>query len=91
MTLALAPGSNSGTEDVIGVAFDIQDDAVAGLEITDIQIATDNGTLSSFSASYVIGADLVADNGALDPGFNTSGGGSDEPYDVGVILDTRHF
>ncbi len=85
VTLALAPGSNSGTEDVIGVAFDIQDDAVAGLEITDIQTATDNGTLSSFSASYVIGADLVADNGALDPGFNTSGGGSDEPYDVGVM------
>ena len=86
VTLTLAPGSNSGTEDLIGVAFDIQDDAVAGLEITDIQTATDNGALSTFSASYVIGADLVADNGALDPGFSTSGGGSDEPYDVGVMV-----
>ena len=86
VTLTLADASNSGTEDVIGVAFDIQDDAVAGLEITDIQTATDNGALSTFSASYVIGADLVADNGALDPGFSTSGGGSDEPYDIGVMV-----
>jgi len=85
VTLTLADGSNSGTEDVIGVAFDIQDDAVAGLEITDIQTATDNGTLSNFDASYVIGADMVADNGALDPGFSTSGGGSDKPYDAGVM------
>jgi len=85
VTLTLVDGSNSGTEDVIGVAFDIQDNAVAGLEITDIQTATDNGTLSTFSASYVIGANMVAGNGALDPGFNTSGGGSDAPYDVGVM------
>jgi hypothetical protein len=85
VTLTLAEGSNSGTDDVIGVAFDIQDDAVAGLEITDIQTATSNGTLSDYSASYVIGAEMVAGNGALDPGFNTSGGGSGAPYDVGVM------
>ncbi|MHA1528641.1 MAG: hypothetical protein ACTSVG_06450 [Alphaproteobacteria bacterium] len=86
VTLTLTDGSNSGIEDVIGVAFDIQDNAVAGLEITDIQTATDNGTLSSYSASYVIGADMVAGNGALDPGFNTSGSGSDAPYDVGLMV-----
>ena len=86
VTLTLADASNSGTEDVIGVAFDIQDDAVAGLEITDIQTATSNGTLSNYSASTVIGAGMVAGNGALDPGFNPSGGGSDAPYDAGVMV-----
>ena len=86
VTLTLADGSNSGTEDVIGVAFDIQDDAVAGLEITDIQTTTDNGTLSTYSASTVIGANMVASSGPLDPGFNTSGGGSDAPYDIGVMV-----
>ena len=86
VTLTVAEGSNSGTEDVIGVAFDIQDDAVAGLETTDIQTATDNGTLSTYGASYVIGADMVAGNGVLDPGFNTSGGGSGAPYDLGVMV-----
>ena len=85
VTLALAGGSSSGTEDVIGVAFDIQDDAVAGLEITDIQTATEYGTVSTFDASYVIGANMVDSGGPLDPGFNTSGGGSGAPYDIGLM------
>jgi hypothetical protein len=84
VSLSLAPGSNSGTEDMIGVAFDIQNDAVAGLSVTDIQRATANGTLSTFTPTTVIGANQVSDGGPLDPGFNTSGGGSDEPYDVGI-------
>jgi len=29
---------------------------------------------------------MVSDGGPLDPGFSTSGGGSDEPYDVGVMV-----
>jgi len=45
VTLSFVDGSNSGTEDLIGVAFDIQDNAVAGLSITDIQTATANGAL----------------------------------------------
>ena len=56
------------------------------MSITDIQTATANGALSSYAGSYVIGADMVSDGGPLDPGFSTSGGGSDEPYDVGVMV-----
>ena len=86
ITLSIAPESNSGTEDLIGVAFDIQNDAIpTGFEVINIQTDTDNGTLSNFDPTYVFGANQVSDaNGFLDPGFNTSGGGSDEPYDVGI-------
>ena len=86
LTFSLAPESNSGSEDIIGVAFDIQDDAVDGLQITDVQTSTEYGTLSDYDPTWLIGADAVADGGTLDPGFSTSGGGSDEPYDVGLMV-----
>ncbi len=61
VTLSLADSSNSGTEDMIGVAFDIQDDAVAGLIVSNITKSTSNGTLSTFEPTVVIGANLVSD------------------------------
>ena len=86
ITIALSPESNSGSEDVLGVAFDIQGDAVDGLQITDIQTATDGGTLSSATPSWVIDANMVGSQSGTDPGFNTSGGGSDAPYDAAVTV-----
>lgn len=86
VTLSLDPSSNSGTEDIIGVAFDIQNDAIpSNLQVLNIQRSSSNGTLSTYSPTSVIGANLVSDaNGFLNPGFSTSGGGSDEPYDIGI-------
>jgi hypothetical protein len=85
VTLSLNSGSNSGTEDMIGVAFDINNDATSGLQIVDINRSTSNGTLSTFTPSVVIGANQVSDDqGYLNPGFNISGGGVQEPYDVGI-------
>ncbi len=85
VTLSLAGANNSGTEDIIGAAFDIQGDAIpAGLTITNILRSTSFGSLSTYGSTFVIGANQVSDAGPLDPGFNTSGGGSDEPYDVGI-------
>ncbi|MBP2310912.1 hypothetical protein [Azospirillum soli] len=89
VSLSIDPGSNSGTEDMIGVAFDIQNDAVSGLQIVNIQRSTANGTLSTYTPAYVIGANQVSDGGPLDPGFITTGGGSDEPYDVGIKFSAQ--
>ena len=89
VTLSLTDASNSGTEDIIGVAFDIQGDAVAGLQVTNILRSTTNGTLSTFTPATVIGANSVSDGGPLDPGFSTSGGGSAEPYDVGIKVSDQ--
>ncbi len=81
VTLSLDPSSNSGTEDIIGVAFDIKDDAVSGLTIHDI---TNSG--STFTPTSGIKANEVGSGGQhdLDPGFNTSGGSTDAPYDAFV-------
>lgn len=90
VTLALDPSSNSGTEDLIGVAFDVN--SIQNLEVVDIQRATANGTLSTFTPTVVIGEDQVSDGGPKDPGFNTSGGnlGEDgEPYDVGIKVSDQ--
>lgn len=81
--------TNSGTEDLIGVAFDIRNDAVAGLTVSNITTATFPNTppLSTFDPTFVIGANQVSDGGPLDPGFSTSGGSlgeNGEPYDVGI-------
>ncbi len=89
VTLSLTDASNSGTEDIIGVAFDIQNNTVAGLQVSDILRFTANGTLSTFTPISVIGANQVSDGGPLDPGFNTSGGGSAEPYDVGIKVSAE--
>lgn len=92
VTLSLDPSSNSGTEDIIGVAFDIQNDAVTGLTVSDIIRSTGSGTLSTFSPTVVIGANQVADGGPLDPGFSTSGGSlgeNGEAYDVGIKFSAQ--
>ncbi len=83
VTLGVEDGSNSTTEDMIGVAFDIQNNAVAGLDIEDIDISSslDSSNTSTATPSYLIDADRVS-NGTL--GLNISGGGVDAPYDVAV-------
>ena len=66
--------------DLIGVAFDINNDAVSGLTVGQI---TANGVAGPYAA--LIDANRISDNpGMTDPGFNTTGGTSEEPYDIGV-------
>jgi uncharacterized repeat protein (TIGR01451 family) len=92
VTLSLNPGANSGTEDMLGVAFHVAGDAVSGLQIVNIDRSEQSNTqtLSTFTPAVVIGANQVSDaNGFLDPGFNTSGGGSAEPYDVGIKFSNQ--
>ncbi|MEG4632713.1 hypothetical protein QUB56_24495 [Microcoleus sp. AR_TQ3_B6] len=86
VTLSLNPGANSGTEDMLGVAFDIAGDATSGLQIVNIDRSEQSNTqtLSTFNPTVVIGPNQVSDSGPLDPGFNTSGSDSAEPYDVGI-------
>jgi len=86
VTLSLNPGANSGTEDMLGVAFHVAGDAVSGLQIVNIDRSEQSNTqtLSTFNPTVVIGANQVSDGGPLNPGFSTSGGGSAEPYDLGI-------
>jgi hypothetical protein len=86
VTLSLNGAANSGTEDLLGVAFHLAGDAVSGLQIVDIARSEQSNTqtLSTFNPTVVIGANQVSDGGPLDPGFNTTGDGSAEPYDVGI-------
>ena len=89
VTLTLNAGANSGTEDMLGVAFDVAGNATNGLQIPPSLIQRSQQgnaqqTLSTFNPTVVIGANQVSDGGPLNPGFNTSGGGSAEPYDVGI-------
>lgn len=93
VTLSLDPAANSGTEDMLGVAFDINDNLSSqssilnDLHIVDIQRSEDSSTqtLSTFNPTVVIGANQISDSrGYLDPGFNTNGSGSQEPYDIGI-------
>src|SRR5919199_1786050 len=89
VTLTLNAGANSGTEDMLGVAFDVAGNATNGLQIPPgliqrSQQGNAQQTLSTFNPTVVIGANQVSDGGPLNPGFNTSGGGSAEPYDVGI-------
>ncbi|MEG4086673.1 DUF7507 domain-containing protein [Microcoleus sp. POL10_C6] len=86
VTLSLNPGANSGTEDMLGVAFHVANNAVSGLQIGDIVRSEQSNTqtLSTFNPTVVIGANQVSDSGPLNPGFNTSGSGSAEPYDLGI-------
>jgi len=87
VTLSLNPGANSGTEDMLGVAFDVGGHDTSGLQIVNIDRSEQSNTqtLSTFNPTVVIGANQVSDdNGFLDPGFNTTGSGSAEPYDVGI-------
>ena len=86
VTLSLNAGANSGTEDMLGVAFHVAGDAVSGLQIVNIDRSEQSNTqtLSTFNPTVVIGANQVSDGGPLNPGFSTSGGGSAEPYDLGI-------
>jgi len=87
VTLSLNPVANSGTEDMLGVAFDVGGHDTSGLQIVNIDRSEQSNTqtLSTFNPTVVIGANQVSDdNGFLDPGFNTTGSGSAEPYDVGI-------
>jgi hypothetical protein len=56
---------------MLGVAFDIQNDSLSALQIVNITNLSPTIGLSTFSPTYVIGANQVSDNGTLDPGFNT--------------------
>ncbi len=80
ITITQTADTNSGTEDIIGVAFDLND--LTGLTIGDIQVLSGNST---FVPVAFLDQDNVSDNpGATDPGFSTTGGGSDEPYDAAI-------
>lgn len=102
----LAPGSgdstNSGTEDIRGVVFDLN--STAGLVISDIERSTYQGTLSDATATWDIQSGGVSDNnnpeasyepnetngdGPVHPGFSTSGSGTQEPYDAVVYTSDQ--
>jgi hypothetical protein len=88
ISLNIASSSNSGTEDLIGVAFDLGNDSLINsldLTVNNINTYTSNGTLSTYDPTYVIGAEQVSDDrGYLDPGFTIAGSSLVEPYDVGI-------
>ncbi|WP_134239642.1 hypothetical protein, partial [Okeania hirsuta] len=91
VTLRVADASNSSTEDMIGVAFDIDDQNLIntlGLTIDDITTYANNnsGTSDSVISSPVAGTDFIIGPDAVDSnnllGINLSGGGVDRPYDA---------
>jgi len=84
--LSLNAGANSDTEDMLGVAFHVANNATNGLDIVNIVRSEQSNTqtLSTFTPTFVIGPNQVSDSGPKNPGFNTSGSGSAEPYDVGI-------
>ena len=90
VTLSLNAAANSGTEDMLGVAFHVAGEAVNGLEIPlnliqRSQQGNAGQTLSTFTPAVVMGANKVSDaNGFINPGFSTSAPGSAEAYDVGI-------
>ena len=86
-TLSLSPAANSGTEDLLGVAFHVANTQGLQIPLNLIQRSQQGNaqqTLSTFNPTVVIGANQVSDSGPLNPGFSTSGAGSAEPYDVGI-------
>jgi len=93
--LSLKGDANSGTEDMVGVAFHVAGDAVNGLEIPlnliqRSQQGNADQTLSTFTPAVVMGANQVSDaNGFINPGFITSARGSAEAYDVGMKFSDR--
>ncbi|MFW5664967.1 MAG: DUF7507 domain-containing protein, partial [Coleofasciculus sp.] len=90
------PDSNSGTEDLIGVAFDIGDDSLISslnLTIDDITLYSDtdpntnDGVLNSdpvAGTDFIIGQDAVTGS---ELGVNISGGGEESAKTAGFILD----
>lgn len=73
------------SDDLIGIAFDVND--YTGSVFSDLTVTVDSGATGEPGVpNVVIGDEMVADDGPLDPGFNTSGGGSAEPFDVGILF-----
>ncbi len=86
VTLSLNSGSNSGTDDMLGVAFDINNDAVTGLQIVDIQRSEQSPTqtLSTYVPAYVIGANQISNLPLVQgtqPDFVLDGA---TPFDVAI-------
>lgn len=77
VTFTLDPSTTTSSEDLIGVAFSIQNNAISGLQIGSITAQT-----STYTPTWGFAADAVSDDpGKTDPGFNTSGGTIQEPFD----------
>ncbi|HEY9866238.1 MAG TPA: hypothetical protein V6D21_18855, partial [Candidatus Obscuribacterales bacterium] len=91
ITLALNPASQSGTEDIVGFAFDIQNDAVSDLKIVEpITTALVPGATSSLSPTTPltgIAANNVGDGYFYDFDLSTNGLNALPPYDVGIQLN----
>jgi hypothetical protein len=86
VTLSLDPSSNSGTDDMLGVAFDINGDAVSGLQIVGIQTSEQSPTqtLSTYTPAYAIGANQVSNLPLVqgtEPDFQLDGA---TPFDVAI-------
>lgn len=95
VTLGVASGSNSGTEDIIGVGFDINDSLtdqssiVSGLRINDVTTIAQTGAtiLNKIDEGTSTNADSFgvfrnANNiDGNDPGFPLGGA---EPFDIGI-------
>ncbi|MGA8895180.1 MAG: hypothetical protein WB539_07720, partial [Planktothrix agardhii] len=85
VTLELESADNSGTEDMIGIAFDINNDAVSNLAIQNIQRSTENGTLSTFPPISYITTNGVPSNGQnAIPGFLVDVPADGIKFDVGI-------
>lgn len=91
VTITQTSGTNSGTEDILGVAFDLNS-LPAGTVIDTADVTkglkpgeTNSGaTVSTFDTTSGIDPGNVSDDGPTNPGFNTSGGTTQEPYDAFV-------
>ncbi|WIA21222.1 hypothetical protein OEZ85_000465 [Tetradesmus obliquus] len=103
MTFSVAAASNSGTEDLRGVVFDVTLPAggLAGLTVGDVTkqpltaAAAAGQKLSTAAIFKQVNINKIGDNqGMVDPGFTiagTSGGQGqvNEPYDVGVKVSDQ--
>ena len=85
VTLELESADNSGTEDMIGIAFDINNDAVSNLAIQNIQRFTENGALSTFPPISYITTNGVPSNGQnAIPDFPVDVPTDSINFDVGI-------
>uniref|UniRef100_A0A383WE23 DUF11 domain-containing protein n=1 Tax=Tetradesmus obliquus TaxID=3088 RepID=A0A383WE23_TETOB len=103
MTFSVAAASNSGTEDLRGVVFDVTLPAggLAGLTVGNVTkqpltaAAAAGQKLSTAAIFKQVNINKIGDNqGMVDPGFTiagTSGGQGqvNEPYDVGVKVSDQ--
>jgi hypothetical protein len=86
ITFAVHPDSNSGSEDIIGIAFDLNE--ALGYDWSKLAIAIDNGPLTTADTDF-----LVAINGVTNATFpiDIEGGGVNPlvPFDVGVQFNAK--